>query len=241
MNGHSSHSSAFSVMAADASFADFVDFVLRTDEVLHDDRDPDQDVDVPRRRCRDRLNPLEHFNDWEFLVRYRFTKSTVVSLLQCLPLEANESSRGLPLSPMLQLLVALRFYGAGTFQVVTGDLVNVSQPTVCRVIERVSRVLAETLFPRLVDFPEGDCDEVMRDFYNIGKFPSVTGCIDCTHVKIKGPGGPNGEVFRNRKGFFSLNVQVSSLLFVLLATAKKLKTTARQDAASHVKARRYCD
>ncbi|KAM7281602.1 putative nuclease HARBI1 [Ixodes scapularis] len=134
-------------MAADASFADFVDFVLRTDQVLHDDRDPDQDVDVPRRRCRDRLNPLEHFNDWEFL------------------------------------------------------------PTVCRVIERVSRVLAETLFPRLVDFPEGDCDEVMRDFYNIGKFPSVTGCIDCTHVKIKGPGGPNGEVFRNRKGFFSLNVQ----------------------------------
>ncbi|XP_040063638.2 putative nuclease HARBI1 [Ixodes scapularis] len=194
-------------MAADASFADFVDFVLRTDEVLHDSRDPDQDVDVPRRRCRDRLNPLEHFNDWEFLVRYRFTKSTVVSLLQCLPLEANESNRGLPLSPMLQLLVALRFYGAGTFQVVTGDLVNVSQPTVCRVIERVSRVLAETLFPRLVDFPEGDCDEVMRDFYNIGKFPSVTGCIDCTHVKIKGPGGPNGEVFRNRKGFFSLNVQ----------------------------------
>ncbi|KAM7313370.1 uncharacterized protein ISCGN_003236 [Ixodes scapularis] len=196
-------------MAADASFADFVDFVLRTDEVLHDDQDPDQDVDVPRRRCRDRLNPLEHFNDWEFLVRYRFTKSTVVSLLQCLPLEANESSRGLPLCPMLQLLVALRFYGAGTFQVVTGDLVNVSQPTVCRVIERVSRVLAETLFPRLVDFPEGDCDEVMRDFYNIGKFPSVTGCIDCTQVKIKGPGGPNGEVFRNRKGFFSLNVQVS--------------------------------
>ncbi|CAN7943326.1 unnamed protein product [Ixodes hexagonus] len=194
-------------MAADASFADFVDFLLRTDEVLHDGRDPDQAVDVPRRRCRDRLNPLEHFNDWEFLVRYRFTKSTVVSLLQCLPLEASESSRGLPLSPMLQLLVALRFYGAGTFQVVTGDLVNVSQPTVCRVIERVSRVLAETLFPRLVDFPEGDCDEVMRDFYNIGKFPSVTGCIDCTHVKIKGLGGPNGEVFRNRKGFFSLNVQ----------------------------------
>ncbi|KAG0412993.1 hypothetical protein HPB47_009857 [Ixodes persulcatus] len=148
-------------MANDASFADFVDFLLRTDEVLHGGRDPDQAVDVPRRRCRDRLNPLEHFNDWEFLVRYRFTKSTVVSLLQCLPLEASESSRGLPLSPMLQLLVALRFYGAGTFQVVTGDLVNVSQPTVCRVIERVSRVLAETLFPRLVDFPEGDCDEAI--------------------------------------------------------------------------------
>ncbi|CAN7946163.1 unnamed protein product, partial [Ixodes hexagonus] len=197
-------------MAADASFADFVDFVLRADEFVHEGRDLNQPVDVPRRRCRDRLNPLEHFNDGKFLVRYRFTKSTVVSLLQCLPLEASESNRGLPLSPMLQLLVALRFYGAGTFQVVTGDLVNVSQPTVCRVIERVSRVLADTLFPCLVNFPEGDCDEVMRQFYEIGKFPGVTGCIDCTHVKIKGPGGPSGEVYRNRKGFFSLNVQVSS-------------------------------
>ncbi|KAG0442052.1 hypothetical protein HPB47_015792 [Ixodes persulcatus] len=151
-------------MATDASF---VDFLLRTDEFLDDCRDPDQAVDVPRRRCQDRLNPLEHFNDWEFPVQYCFTKSTVVSLLQCLPLEASESSRSLSLSPMLQLFVALRFYGAETFQVVTGDLVNVSQPTVCRVIERVSRVLADTLFPRLVNFPEGDCDKVMRDLSHV--------------------------------------------------------------------------
>ncbi|KAK9736296.1 DDE superfamily endonuclease [Popillia japonica] len=36
------------------------------------------------------------------------------------------------------------------------------------------------------------------------------GVIDCTHIKIANPGGDNGEVFRNRKGFFSLNVQVVS-------------------------------
>ncbi|CAN7945796.1 unnamed protein product [Ixodes hexagonus] len=47
----------------------------------------------------------------------------------------------------------------------------------------------------------------MREFYEIGSFPGVSGCIDCTHVKIKGPGGPDGEVYRNRKGFFSINVQ----------------------------------
>uniref|UniRef100_A0A6B0V8K9 Putative nuclease harbi1 n=1 Tax=Ixodes ricinus TaxID=34613 RepID=A0A6B0V8K9_IXORI len=190
-------------MADDASFADFVDFVLRVDELLHDGRDDNEPVDLPRRRCRDRLNPLEHFNDREFLTRYRFGKTTVVSLLESLPLEAT----GLPLSPMLQLLIALRFYGAGTLA--TGDLVNVSQATVCRVIERVSRVLAASLFPRLVKFPESaaDFDQRMLEFYQIGNFPGVSGCIDCTHVKIKGPGGPDGEVFRNRKGFFSINVQ----------------------------------
>ncbi|KAL1476838.1 hypothetical protein MTO96_036201 [Rhipicephalus appendiculatus] len=35
----------------------------------------------------------------------------------------------------------------------------------------------------------------------------VTGCIDCTHVPIVSPGGENAEVFRNRKGYFSFNVQ----------------------------------
>ncbi|KAG0443775.1 hypothetical protein HPB47_014541 [Ixodes persulcatus] len=94
-------------MADDASFADFFDFVLRVDELLYDGRDDNQPVDLPRRRCRDRLNPLEHFNEHEFLI-----------LLESLPLEASD--RGLPLSPMLQLLIALRFYGAGTFQLALG-------------------------------------------------------------------------------------------------------------------------
>ena len=30
---------------------------------------------------------------------------------------------------------------------------------------------------------------------------------DCTHVAISSPGGDQAETFRNRKGFFSLNVQ----------------------------------
>ncbi|CAI6354786.1 unnamed protein product [Macrosiphum euphorbiae] len=38
--------------------------------------------------------------------------------------------------------------------------------------------------------------------------PGIGGCIDCTHIKIQNPGGPDSEAFRNRKGYFSLNVQV---------------------------------
>ncbi|GBP40865.1 Putative nuclease HARBI1 [Eumeta japonica] len=36
----------------------------------------------------------------------------------------------------------------------------------------------------------------------------LLGCIDCTHIKIKNPGGSQADVFRNRKRWFSLNVQV---------------------------------
>ncbi|XP_037572158.2 putative nuclease HARBI1 [Dermacentor silvarum] len=48
----------------------------------------------------------------------------------------------------------------------------------------------------------------MVEFYHIAKFPEVTGGIDCTHTRIKSLGGPNGEVYRNRKGYFFINVQV---------------------------------
>ena len=48
----------------------------------------------------------------------------------------------------------------------------------------------------------------VADFYNIAKFPSVIGAIDCTHVPILNPGGDNAELFRNRKDFFSINTQV---------------------------------
>lgn len=35
----------------------------------------------------------------------------------------------------------------------------------------------------------------------------VVGCIDGTHIPIPSPGGENAEMFRNRKGTFSINVQ----------------------------------
>ncbi|XP_036319854.1 putative nuclease HARBI1 [Rhagoletis pomonella] len=48
---------------------------------------------------------------------------------------------------------------------------------------------------------------VNRSFHRIANFPKVVGCIDCTHVKIQSPGGVNAEIFRNRRGYFSYNVQ----------------------------------
>ncbi|CAN7951495.1 unnamed protein product, partial [Ixodes pacificus] len=163
---------------------------------------------VTRPSIRDRENPMERYNDGQFLARYRFTKGTVRELLGMLPLQTSTDCRGLPLTPMLQLLVTLRFYGAGTFQVVTGDLVNVSQPTVCRAVGVVTQLIARHLFRDLVHFPSAaQFNTVMLDFFALAQFPGVTGCIDCTHVRIKSPGGDDAEVFRNRKGVFSINVQ----------------------------------
>ncbi len=49
------------------------------------------------------------------------------------------------------------------------------------------------------------CGRFINKSYWSLSFP--TGAIDCTHVQIQSPGGPDAEIYRNRKGVFSINVQ----------------------------------
>ncbi|XP_037500255.1 putative nuclease HARBI1 [Rhipicephalus sanguineus] len=193
------------------SLADFVDFAGRVEEIVQDEAY--RYAPPLRPVLRDRQNPIEAFNDAEFLSRYRFSKRAVIRLLEMLPLHPKDNERGHPVPPLLQLLITLRFYGAGTFQVVTGDLVNVSQASVSRINARISRMIADALFPQLVRLPNAsEAAVVMEEFYAMARFAGVSGCIDCTHVPMKNPGGEDAEVFRNRKGYFSINVQVYCFL-----------------------------
>lgn len=70
--------------------------------------------------------------------------------------------------------------------------------------------------------------EASKAFYAFGKFPRTIGAIDCTHVKIQSPGGAHAENFRNRKGWFSINVQT-----VADAKARIINIVARWPGASH--------
>ena len=110
---------------------------------------------------------------------------------------------------MNQLLIALRFYATGTFQLVVGDTFAVDNATICRTLHRVTAALAE-LREIFLKFPSTDaeCRETMRAFYEKSKMPGVIGAIDCTHIPIQSPGSDDAEIFRNRKGYFSINVQL---------------------------------
>ena len=92
---------------------------------------------------------------------------------------------------------------------VCGDLFHVSQPTVCRIVSEISEILASNI-NRFIKFPreQRDLNEIKVRFFQKYGFPGVLGLIDGTHIPIKSPGGNNAEVFRNRKSFFSLNVQL---------------------------------
>lgn len=138
--------------------------------------------------------------------------------------------------PITKLLLTLRFYALGTILLAAGDFVGVSKTSACNIVRTVTEAIA-SLRPLYIKMPDHHCSiqETRLKFYNIARFPRIIGAIDCTHVKLQSPGnllnyfihylflnyiklgdlllfiflgGNIAEVYRNRKGYFSLNVQV---------------------------------
>lgn len=155
-----------------------------------------------------RSNDMLQLSEKKFLERYRLSKCVVRKVLE----EIQErleypTERNLPLSPTQQFLIALRYYATGSFQIVMGDTAGVSKATVSRIVHRVSVAIA-ALRPLYISFPRVEEQrEVMQGFFEGARFPGVLGALDCTHIPIQSPGHARGEIYRNRKGYFSLNIQ----------------------------------
>ena len=160
------------------------------------------------RALRDRINPFKEFTDEEFKNRYRLYKKIALSLFNLIADELQLSTtKNKFVPPFLQIAIAMRFYAKGNFQITDGDLIGVSQLTVCRTIHRVSREIAKNK-KHFIKFPLGkEAQLVEKTFQFSNEMPGVVGCIDCSHIPIISPGGEDAELYRNRKGYFSLNVQ----------------------------------
>ncbi|KAJ8913251.1 hypothetical protein NQ315_012869, partial [Exocentrus adspersus] len=106
------------------------------------------------------------------------------------------------------VLLALRFLAIGSFLQVAGDFVGIDKSTASRVVHKVTRAIAN-MHRTYISMPnEAEYNSIRQRFFNISRFPRCLGALDCTHIKIQSPGGDNPENYRNRKGYFSFNVQV---------------------------------
>ena len=71
----------------------------------------------------------------------------------------------------------------------------------------VTDALVKTL-PKWISLPtQTQADQQKVKFFQKGGFPNVTGCVDCTHVRIQAP-VVNEHEYVNRKNQHSINVQV---------------------------------
>lgn len=76
-------------------------------------------VRAPKRYIRDWINPFEFYSNKEFKRRFRFNKESVLHGILPKIEEgiAVINNRGLPVPPVYQLLICLRFYATSSFQV----------------------------------------------------------------------------------------------------------------------------
>ena len=170
------------------------------------------------------------YEEEQFLSWYRLTKAGFRELLEIIkPDISAHNDRGKPIPADIQLLLTLRFYATGTFQLACGDLCEILQPSASRIIKRVFEAIAR-LNNNYITFPAGEMlDQLKLDFLRICAFPSVVGAIECTHINIPCPGGENAELVRNRKGYFTINVQA-----VCGPNIKILNIVARWPGSVHV-------
>ncbi|KAJ8965440.1 hypothetical protein NQ314_004130 [Rhamnusium bicolor] len=132
------------------------------------------------RNFRIRNDPFEEYSESEFRDRFRFTKDTVNYLAEIIRHDIEPTTlRNRSLSVAEQLLITLRFYATGSFQILIGDDLKVHKSTVCRDLKKVTYAIAR-LAPQFINMPVTDEEirQVKSEFYNIRRFPNVLGCID---------------------------------------------------------------
>ncbi|CAI6357754.1 unnamed protein product [Macrosiphum euphorbiae] len=183
------------------------------------------------RWIRERAEDFDTMDDTDFVTRYRLSKPTVLSMLEKIEDALEfETDRNNCISPINQLLCTLRYYATGCFQTTGGDLCGFSSSTMNRIVHKVSCAIA-LLRSQYIHFPDNP-EEIRRtqlEFYRRAKFPRVVGAIDCTHIKLwQSPGGDTAERFRNRKGYYSLNVQA-----ICNANLEVMDVVARYDGSTH--------
>jgi hypothetical protein len=181
------------------------------------------------RFIRNKEDPFELLDDREFKQRFRLSKMTVANLLEEIaPAIEPKTNRNKSINARLQL-ITLRFYATGAFQQLTGGYIHINQSNVSRIIKRVTLQLGR-LSSQYIKMPttNEEMSKTMFGFYAICQFPRVLGAVDCSHVKIQSPGGANAELFRNRKGYFSINVEA-----ICNAKLKLLHIIARWPGSVH--------
>jgi hypothetical protein len=77
------------------------------------------------------------------------------------------------LPALLPVMVALRFYACGCFQIVVGNIFSVDKSTVSRIIERISRAFSSRI-NEYVRLPRrNEATKTINKFYQMANFPSV--------------------------------------------------------------------
>ena len=84
-----------------------------------------------------------------------------------------------------KVVICLKTLGSGSFQNCSKDFVQVSQPSVSKILTSFSDSMVKQV-PKFIFMPltRADIFETKHNFCQVAGFPGVIGCIDRSHIPI---------------------------------------------------------
>ncbi|XP_053567635.1 putative nuclease HARBI1 [Bombina bombina] len=152
---------------------------------------------------------LDALSDIDIIRRFRLSRESIERLYNQISGQLEPITfRTHALPGMLKLLAVLHFLATGSFQSATSVVVGMSQPSFSRHLTTVIDALL-SVFKRYVFLPNTaeEWHSVKLNFFRLAGIPNVLGAIDCTHVRVRPP-HLKEEMYRNRKFYHSLNIQM---------------------------------
>ncbi|KAI4466824.1 nucleotidase-related [Holotrichia oblita] len=174
-----------------------------------------QHLKIQRRVLRDTSDPFQ-MPDKNFIKHFRLSKELTMYLINELRPFLRNGERSTAISIEKQILSCLLFFAHGSYQSCIGGNFNLglSQQAMSKCLSNITNAIVENLLQTWIVFPqtEQERNNVKQGFLEKFDFPGVIGAIDCTHVAIIAPPMDYlihpGIAFYNRKGFYSINVQL---------------------------------
>ena len=147
------------------------------------------------------------FDDVELYNKFRFRRHDIIDITREVEIDIEVTNRVYSLSPLLQVMIALRFYASGSFQDMVGETIRVDQSTVSRVVTRVTEAILLRA-PQWIAMPTQDeANETKEHIFRAHGFPNVVGAIGGTLIEIQAP-TENENEYVCMKNYHAINVQV---------------------------------
>ncbi|XP_019208221.2 putative nuclease HARBI1 [Oreochromis niloticus] len=147
-----------------------------------------------------------YFNNEDTRPDFCLSRESVTALLNLLNQERRHGW-GAP----IEALMFLFWLASGAAYRVVSRVFAIPRSTVHRIVHRVTEVVVAKRHQviHLPRTPE-DLDAMSNGFAQLAghrAFVKAAGAIDCCHVRIKPPSGPDGQCYRNRKLYPSIILQ----------------------------------
>jgi DDE superfamily endonuclease len=169
----------------------------------------------PRRVYNPRIEPTVVLSDFDFKRHFRFSKDAVVFIADLLELE-RPTDRGLPLTPVQSVCLALNQYAGAHFTRVSAYCGNVSYHGAWAAIDRVTDALCALKDVVIVMPTIEEMEMTSRRMCDKYHLPGFAYAVDGMFVRFdgaprgipEGPGFPNKQSFFTRKMFYGINTMV---------------------------------